>query len=1088
MNTDVSIDDLVDRFTDELRNGDQPAIDDFVREHPQHEEQIRKLFPMLQLMESNRSDSENEISSASMDAEINTLPPLPPRKSIGDYRIVRELGRGGMGVVYLAEQESLGRSVAIKVLPESAQFDQRRVKRFELEAKAAGKLHHKNIVPVFDVGHEDNISFLVMQYIEGVSLDHVLRKMRSDSDADFTMAGEEIETAVNSGEAETDLELKTIQDEQLEAAESLSYSVAASAEAISGNGKFYRNVAKIGTQVGGALSYAHGNDVLHRDIKPGNLMVDSSGHAWIADFGLAKILDDINLTKTGETVGTLRYVSPEQLRGDADARSDIYSLGLTLYELLTLRPAFRGSDFAEIVESIGSKEPTRPRRLDPAIPRDLETIVLTAIEKDPQRRYQTASALQDDLQRFLDGRTIRARQASEFEKIVKAIKRRPAISALVLLLFVSLIAGTALTTWKWREATKALAIAQQEAKSREGINEFFIKDLLGQAIPNNQPDPEIKLRTVLHRGAQNVHQRFKDDPKTEADVRFQIGRVLYELTEYDDALKHYREAYKIRKSLFGEIHCETMQVLFRVGKAEKQLGNHEVAIECLDRVIDYYHNDQSPESANLLDAMIIKSSLLCHLGQYAEAEKVAREFIGFARDDADLDLKNGMERLAQSLYFQKKYVACEAVLASRMELSSKSSRMMSARNLLALSQLARGEIDTARETFGELFRIHEKEYGKKHGWTMIAAKNYADSLQKSGQFEQALEILDEYLPISQRVRGVTHRRTISIENLYAKVQSKMGIGDAELKALKSVRERLVDLKGEADRESISATIKLAWKHRKIGDFNKAAELFEAAYLVASERYGKDDRLALCALADLGDANRKQREYKLSEEHLTTTIERFRDTVDPTDPDLLLSIRSLAKLYIAIDRLGAAETLAKELVAGYQTLQGVGSADSIAAVEFLANVYFEQDDWKAARRTLEPLHTAAMKSDAFSEKARRYMFDLDYADGQLKDQRSRIKRILSYCELAESSNRIDGIYWKARGLLGQAYLANDELKTAEKVLLEAHAGLEGMQGEVEFDFFEKYMGRTAGRLTDLYDELNDEVQKKRWKKIYRSFRD
>jgi len=260
------------------------------------------------------------------------------------------------------------------------------------------------------------------------------------------------------------------------------------------------------------------------------------------------------------------------------------------------------------------------------------------------------------------------------EAYVNAAKRQPAVSWLAMLLLAALIVGAALTTWKWREATNALAEAQQEAKSRVGINEFFIEDLLGQAHSNSQTDPDIKLRTVLRRSSKNVGKRFEDDPETEAEVRFQVGRVLYGLAEHRDALEHFREAYEIRTKLFGEEHAETMQVLFRVGKAEKGLGNHEVAIEIFDRVADYYRKNTNPDTANLFDAMIMKSGSLSSLGRHAEAEKVAVEFVDFAHDDPDLDIKNGMEQLAKTLYDQKKYAACETVIIGRLNMPDKSSQ------------------------------------------------------------------------------------------------------------------------------------------------------------------------------------------------------------------------------------------------------------------------------------------------------------------------------------------------------------------------------------------------------------------------------
>ncbi len=1079
MDRNISIDSLVEEFTRELRSENLPDIEQYVEQHPQHKEQIRKLFPMLELIEANNRNTVDDDSIDMIDEELRNLGPTPPRRSIGDYRIIRELGRGGMGIVYLAEHEALGREVAIKVLPESAQFDQRRVQRFQLEAKASGKLHHANIVPVFDVGRDNEVSFLVMQYIEGVSLDHVLRRMRNESQPDHTLGFDALNTAV-----ENELAITETEPPQSD----LDLSIAASVSALAGGGKFYRNVAKIGAQISEALAYAHSEDVLHRDIKPGNLMLGASGHAWITDFGLAKILNDVNLTQTGETVGTLRYVSPEQLNGVSDTRSDVYSLGLTLYEMLTLKPAFNGSDFAEMVQDINEKEPASPRRIDSLIPRDLETIVLTAIDKDPRKRYQTAEALRDDLQRFLEGKTIRAKQTSEVERFVKAVKRRPIVSALAALLLSSLVVGTFTTAWKWREASLALADARQESKSRLGMNQFLIEDLLNNANPNNQSDPDVKLITVLRLASENVGERFKDDPLTESEIRFQMGRVFYSLTEYNEALQHYTESHRIRSELLGEEHPDTLQVLFRVGKATKQLGNHEKAIVIFDRVIILSSINPQPETANLTEAMMMKASSLASLGRNEEAETIAREYVAIAKENHHLDLKNGLERLAKTLYNQGKYLECESVIEERIALSDSSSRTMSARNMLALSQMARGDAEKAKETFAELFEILRNEYGEEHDWTLTTVKSYSDALAKTGQAEKAIELLNEYLPISKRVRGITSRRTVSMKKLLAEIMLESGNTVSGMEILESHRSQMTERLGESHRDTIGETIKLAWEHRKLGDFEKAAFIFEKAYDTASEHYGDNDRLALCALADLGDVHRKMKKYKLSEEYLTTAIDRFRSSFRANHPDLLVSIRSLIKLYLKIERFDEAEPFGLELVAGFKTEHGSDSEDSIDAMHFLKEIYIKQKNYLKAKDVLTELYQFASDRDPLSGDSYDAIFEMDYADAKLDNHQLRIDRILNLSQRVESTAAMDGNYWKARGLLGQAYFAADELKTAEQILLNAHTGLESIKDEVDESFYEKYMGRTAGRLSELYESIENDEKHKEWERIYRAFRD
>jgi WD40 repeat protein len=220
-----------------------------------------------------------------------------------------------------------------------------------------------------------------------------------------------------------------------------------------GRHHYHRSVAQVGIQVAEALDYAHREGVIHRDIKPSNLLLDAASRVWIADFGLAKT-DGEALTQTGDVVGTLRYMAPERFRGWSDPRSDIYSLGLTLYEMLILRPAFEAADRLELIRRVTHDEPIRPRKLDTRIPRDLETIVLKAIDKEPSRRYPTAGELATDLRRFEEDRPVAARRSTLAERAWRTCKRNPVIVSLAAGLLLALLAGLAGVTSQWIRAKK----------------------------------------------------------------------------------------------------------------------------------------------------------------------------------------------------------------------------------------------------------------------------------------------------------------------------------------------------------------------------------------------------------------------------------------------------------------------------------------------------------------------------------------------------------------------------------------------------------------------------------------------------------
>jgi serine/threonine protein kinase/WD40 repeat protein/tetratricopeptide (TPR) repeat protein len=463
------VEQLAEEFVERYRRGERPALSEYTSRYPRWADEIRELFPALVMMEQLKPAAGD--ATGAFDGPATESKPLD---RLGDYRILREVGRGGMGVVYEAEQESLGRHVALKVLPAHALFNPTYLERFRREARAAAKLHHTNIVPVFGVGECDGVAYYVMQFIRGEGLDRVLddlRRLRKrDGTPEGVPSGESMAASLLSGRfaAPTLVPGEPLPPPpQSEPASGSALSAADGSET-----GYYRSVARIGLQAADALAYAHRQGVLHRDVKPSNLLLDTQGIVWITDFGLAKAEGSGELTQAGDIVGTVRYMGPERFDGRSLPQSDVYALGLTLYELLALRPAFDDTNRARLVQQVLHALPPTLRKVEPRVPRDLETIVLRCLAKEPAGRYPTAEALAEDLRRFLADRPILARRASWPEQLWRWCRRNPAVAGLLAAVALLLVAIAVITS----TLAVRLAGALGDSEHDRGVAEQAVRD------------------------------------------------------------------------------------------------------------------------------------------------------------------------------------------------------------------------------------------------------------------------------------------------------------------------------------------------------------------------------------------------------------------------------------------------------------------------------------------------------------------------------------------------------------------------------------------------------------------------------------
>lgn len=461
---------------------------------------------------------------------------------LGDFQILHEIGHGGMGVVYEAIQLSLGRRVALKVLPFAGALDAKHLQRFKNEAHAAAQLHHTNIVPVYAVGCERGVHFYAMQLIEGRSLADVIQELRGAA-------------------KERAMPANIASNTSHPAAATIAVSGARTSLRSGRNTESFRSAARIAAQVADALDYAHEAGVVHRDIKPANLMLDSKGAVWVTDFGLAQVVADGGVTQTGDLVGTLRYMSPEQAAGrriPVDHRADVYSLGATLYELLTLQPIFAGEDRPALLYQIFNDDPRPLRQLDLAIPVELETIVLKATAKSPSDRYGTAAEMAADLRRFLDERPILARRPTLVEHARKWMRRHPSfVGAAVLLLVFGLVGLSITTAIVSHEQSQTKAAYEREmrraleAEARFELARRAADEMIRLAEGELSENPfQEGLRKQLLETALGYYQEFikqrAEQPEAQAELSVtqdRVKRILADLA----VLKADRNNFLLRE-------------------------------------------------------------------------------------------------------------------------------------------------------------------------------------------------------------------------------------------------------------------------------------------------------------------------------------------------------------------------------------------------------------------------------------------------------------------------------------------------------------------------------------------------------------
>lgn len=928
---------LADDYLARKKKGEAIELRSFLQDFPDLAEELADYINLLELMEGSRQS-------------WPTVAAEPMKEKIGDFRLIRLVGKGGMGLVFEAVQESLGRTVALKLMKHSSR-DRATLARFTREARAAARLHHTNIVAVYGVGVDQGEHYMALQFVPGISLDQLLlllkrrgegstlKLQKRDSTVEGLITPPEGTPRPQEPAPEKVLTEKIIKEwTTLRQVNPLEYS---------------RRVALLFAQVAEGLGHAHSHGILHRDIKPSNLMLDKEGVIWITDFGLARINKEEDLTATGQLVGTLRYLAPERLRKQESAQSDQYSLAATLYEVLTLQPVYDGQNSEELLLKISQETPLPPRRHVPGMPLDLQTIILKGLSRDPEQRYGTCNQMANDLRRFAEGQPISARRLGPITSVYRWAKRKPLTAGLVAAVFFSLLTGLIVsTTFYWqaeqgrkdaaisegkailaaREAaiseTKALQAVKDAAVSEnkaiqaakdanqakgmsDKVNHFFVHEVLALASPTRK-GRNVTLLDALQTATGRVVAIFGTEPPLRASIHTHLGELYREIGQPRKAIEQHQQALDIRKAEFGEDSIDAMRSELNLALANLDLGELQKAEQLFRKLLPAFEKELGDNHENVLTIRNNLGVLLEQLGKFENA-----------------------------LPFQRK--AYEHVLKTN---GPQDDLTLTAQNNLALLLVKLKKYDEALKLSEELIANLSQRFPSNHHRVLTARTNLITMAFQKGEYARAVPQAREILKAQQDTAGENDPESLKYMQNLGTLLSHTDLKEAEDVLKKTIEKMEVHLDAKHPNR-LSAYHNLGTVYFKTKDYAKAEPLFlkslEGRRLILPEQHPE----RLYTVIYLGQTKLALKDYEAANKYFEEAL-KVENKLTVVDRTMLIARRYNAKALMGLKKEPEAEKLLQENLKRLKTATA------------------SPDEWKLTREVLASLYEKQGKTSEAAE--------------------------------------------------------------------------------------------------------------------------